>query len=612
MKLTKGTLGTSAALCIAAVVALSSQSCGSDNSSAGTGGGANTGGAAGSSGAAGQSGSAGTLNWTEEVGRQASGANAMVVSSNPAAARVGADILKQGGNAVDAAIAVQFALNVVEPMMSGIGGGCFVVVYDAKKDEVRVVNARERAPSGATPGMFLGTGGTPIPFSQRVTSGKSIGVPGTAKAMEIAHQTWGTRPWAELVAPAIALAKDGSVVGGRLAQSISGSFSKLDPTARAVFAPTGTPAKATDILKQPDLANTLQLIADGGADAFYTGPVAEALASAVQASGGSMTAADVAEYAKTGAEVVAPIEATVSGGLTLRSVPPPSSGGILVAQILGMLDSLNVGNYAKDSVEKHHLQIEASRLAYADRFAHIGDPRFVTVPPGLLSPAYIKARAGLVSLSAANPNPMPGNPSGTSNAAPSYISDSPAFGHTTHFTVADRWGNVVALTSTIEQVFGSGHMVPGYGFMLNNELTDFSAVPGGPNQIEAGKQPVSSMSPMIVFKDGKPAFTLGAAGGLTIITSVFQTFQNLATFKLAVPEAVEEPRTFGALYPDVAWETGMPQATRSGLSALGHSVDSGPSVLSNLQAMTIDSTGFHGAADSSAPDGVAIGLSIVP
>jgi gamma-glutamyltranspeptidase/glutathione hydrolase len=362
---------------------------------------------------------------------------------------------------------------------------------------------------------------------------------------------------------------------------------------------------------QSDLGNTLTLIADGGVDALYSGPVASALAGVSQTHGGTMTAQDLQEYAKSGAEIVAPIEASV-GTLTLRSAPPPSSGAIVAAQVLGMLELLDLGKHANDSTEKYHLQIEASRLAYADRFAYIGDPRFVSVPQSaLISPKYIAARAALISLSAANPNPSAGDPLSVGSAAPMYVPDAPVQGHTTHFTVADRFGNVVAFTSTIEQVFGSGHMVPGYGFMLNNELTDFSAVPGGPNQVEPKKAPVSSMTPMIVFQDGTPAFTLGAAGGLTIITSVLQTFNNLATYGMGVRDAVEEPRTFGALYPDVSWENGVPQAARANLSALGHSVDGGPSVLSNLQAMTIDASGFHGAADSSAPDGVAIGIDLV-
>lgn len=592
--------------------AMASQACGSDDAAApGTGGSAGTGGNAGAAGSAGTAGTAGALNWTESVGAEASGTDGMVVSSSPTAARVGADILKRGGNAVDAAIAVQFALNVAEPMMSGIGGGCFMVVYDKKTGMVRVVSARERAPAEATPDMFLDSLGKPLPFSQRVTSGKSIGVPGTAKAMQLAHDQWGTLPWKELLAPAITLAKDGIVVGGRLAQSISGSFAKLDPAARMVFAPSGTPLTATDTLVQTDLANTLSLLADSGVGALYSGPVAAALAGVSQTNGGSMTVLDLTEYEKNGAEIVSPVEASI-GALTMRSAPPPSSGGIVAAQVLGMLETLGLDQHAHDSTQKFHLQTEASRLAYADRFAHIGDPRFVNVPiTALISPKYIAARAALINLSAANPSPAAGDPLSVGSAAPMYVPDAPVHGHTTHFTVADRFGNVVALTSTIEQVFGSGHMVPGYGLMLNNELTDFSAVPGGPNQVEGGKAPVSSMTPMIVFKDGAPVFTLGAAGGLTIITSVFQTFNNLVSYNMSVRDAVEAPRTFGALYPDISWENGVTQAARSGLTALGHSVDPGPSTLSNLQAMTIDASGFHGAADSSAPDGVAIGLSLL-
>jgi len=584
--------------------------CGDDDAAkpAGSGASGGTGGAGGS--AAG--GAGGAISWTEETGKEAQGTHGMVVSSHPGAARVGADVLKRGGNAVDAAIAVQFALNVVEPMMSGIGGGCFMVVYDAQTGEVRVVNARERAPGGATPGMFLDGNGNVLPFSQRVVSGTSIGVPGTAKAMELAHGRWATVPWDELIAPAVDLARNGHPVGGRLAQSISGSDSKMDDAALAVFAPGGTPLGEADMLVQPELADTLTTIAEGGSDAFYSGPVANALATTVQAFGGSMTVADLAAYADNGAEIVEPVEVTVDGW-TLRAVPPPSSGGILVAQMLGMLHERDMSSFALDSVEKHHLQTEASRLAYADRFAYIGDPRFVQVPQeGLLDPAYIAARAALIDMNAAIIDPQPGDPTTGSALGPASVGDAgnKPLGHTTHFTVADRWGNVVAVTSTIEQVFGSGHMVPGYGFMLNNELTDFDATPGGPNQVEAGKQPVSSMSPTIVFDGDGPALTLGAAGGLTIITSVLQTLQNVTTYDLDVLSAVEAPRTFGARYPDIFWESGVPQTARDGLVLLGHDVASSSDVISNLQAMTMAPEGYRGAADSSAPDGVAIGLSI--
>lgn len=587
--------------------------CGDDDatSSSGTGGSGGSGGAA--SGGSVSGGSGGGIDWTEETGKEARGSHGMVVSSHPEAARVGADVLKSGGNAVDAAIAVQFALNVVEPMMSGIGGGCFVVVYDAASGEVRVVNARERAPGGATPDMFLDGNGNPISFGARVVSGTSIGVPGTAKAMEMAHERWATVPWNELIAPAIDLARNGNPVGRRLAQSIAGSDDKMDDAALAVFAPGGTPLGEADLLVQPELANTLAEIADGGADVFYAGPIADALAATVQSFGGSMTSADLADYAENGAELVEPVEVTVDGW-TLRSVPPPSSGGIVAAQMLGMLHERDMGSFAKDSVEKYHLQTEASRLAYADRFAFIGDPRFVQVPQaGLLDPAYIAARAGLIDMNAAIVDPQPGDPLTGAPLGPAPLGDASKapLGHTTHFTVADRWGNVVALTSTIEQVFGSGHMVPGYGFMLNNELTDFDATPGGPNQVEAGKQPVSSMSPMIVFDADGPAFTLGAAGGLTIITSVLQTHQNLSVYGLDVLSAVEEPRTFGARYPDIFWESGVPQSARDGLELLGHDVAGSADTISNLQAMTIGPDGYHGAADSSATDGVAIGLSIV-
>ncbi|WP_042454309.1 gamma-glutamyltransferase [Neobacillus dielmonensis] len=541
------------------------------------------------------------------------GKDGMVATAHPFASEVGAEVLRKGGNAIDAAVAIQFALNVVEPMMSGIGGGGFMMVYDGKTKKTTIINSRERAPQGAAPDMFLDHNGNAIPFSIRSTGGTAVGVPGTLKGLETALEKWGTRPLAQLIEPAIKLADKGFPINSVLAEAIADNKEKLSRTAAGkVFLPNGQPLQEGDTLVQKDLAKTFKLIRSKGSDALYNGPIAEALASTVQQFGGSMVPEDLHKYNIT---VDEPIWGDYKG-YQIASMPPPSSGGVFLLQMLKILDGFKLSQYDIKSWEKYHLLSETMHLAYADRAAYAGDPEFVNVPlTGLLHPDYIQERQKLISLNTVNLKPQAGDPwkyeSNMANYQQTAQPSDRKNGETTHFTVADRWGNVVSYTTTIEQVFGTGIMVPGYGFMLNNELTDFDAVPGGANEVQPNKRPLSSMTPTIVFKDGQPVLTVGSPGGATIITSVLQTILNTFEYGMELKAAVEEPRIYTNNINSYQYESGIPAGVISQLNGMGHKFGPNPSTIGNVQSILIDrqNGSFKGVADSSR-HGAAIGINL--
>lgn len=550
-------------------------------------------------------------NYEMEFNAAATGTDGMVSTSHPIASQVGADILNKGGNAVDAAVAIQYALNVVEPMMSGIGGGGFMMVYDADEDDITIVNSRERAPAGATPDMFLDDNGNAIPFQQRVRHGNSVGVPGTLKGVEEALDRWGSRPRQQLITPAVQLAQKGFEIDAQLAEAIRNNADKLSATPAAeVFLPGGEPLAEGDLLVQEDLARTLKTIRAHGADAFYHGEIAEAIAGVVQEFGGSMTAEDLANYQLT-------IDEPVYGeykDYTIASMPPPSSGGTFLIQMLKILEDFDIGQYDVRSWEKYHLLSETMRLAYADRAAYAGDPEFIDVPvDGLLHPDYIEERRSLISLESVMEDIEPGDPWAYQEGTANYEAEASAHdsesspGETTHFTVADRWGNVVSYTSTIEQIFGSGIMVPGYGIMLNNELTDFDAVPGGANEVQPNKRPLSSMTPTMVLEDGQPVLTLGSPGGPRIITAVLQVFLNIAEYDMDLQDAVAEPRIYNTHTTQTWWETGVPDDVRAYLTQMGHDFQTNPNSVGNVQSILIENGEFYGVADERR-DGSAIGV----
>lgn len=568
---------------------------------------------------------AGPPSWTGKAFRQG-----VVSVSHPLAAEAGARVLENGGNAVDAAAAIQFALNVVEPQFSGIGGGGFLMIHLAGTNETFIVESREMAPAAATPDMFQG-----ISFTLASTSGFSVGVPGTLLGVAAAIERWGTISLAAALQPAIRLADEGFRINRFLAADTASFRTTLQPETSAVFRrPDGSPLQEGDLLVQPDLARTFRLIAARGPDVFYRGEIAQAIVEAQKRkrSGlpgelgvGRMTLEDLDQY---DVQIRQPIVGDYRG-FTLKSMSPPSSGGLTVIQMLKMLERFPLGDRARGfgfgATSTLHVMIEAMRLAFADRAVWMGDEDFVPVPKvGLLADPYVAARSAMIledsrmsTPSAGDPRPFDvaeARPLRLAAAAPPQEEG----GHTTHFSVVDTWGNVVSYTTTIEAGWGTGIMVPGYGFLLNNELTDFNFTPQfnpatgnpGANDVAAFKRPRSSMSPSILFKGGRPIAAYGSPGGATIINSVLQITLNLIDHGMTIQEAIDAPRiSVTSATGSVSREAGFAAAAIQGLSALGHPVSATTTTIGSVQAVVIDlQTGKqYGGADARR-EGTVIGL----
>jgi gamma-glutamyltranspeptidase/glutathione hydrolase len=557
----------------------------------------------------------------------------VVTTSEPAAAQVGADILRRGGNAIDAAAAVQFALNVVEPQSSGIGGGGFMMIHLAKQKDTFVIDCRESAPAAATPDMFV----SQPSFAVRSTSGYAVGVPGTLLCATTALDNWGTFSLADTLQPAIGMAEEGTRVSSRLAGSILDSRLSNEvgnpayDEAREVFRPGGVPLEEGDLLVQPDLAKTFRRIAEQGPSALYAGEIAAAIVATQlnTRSGnpdgvGRMTLEDLATYEVAIRE---PVEGTYRG-YRIVGMPPPSSGGLTSIQILKMLERFPIGDesqgYGFGSTRTLNVMIEAGRLAFADRAVWIGDDDFVDVPSvGLLSDEYIAMRSALINPDGRQDfvepdDPRPFDNSGVKDKVkPKMVEDADEEGrNTTHFTIVDRDGNVVTWTSTIESGWGTGLMVPGFGFMLNNELTDFNRVPAfdpdpnnfnpGANDVAPGKRPRSSMAPTIIFDGKKPLAAFGSPGGSTIIWSVANMSLNLIDHELVVQEAIDAPRLAQtSANGSTSRELGFSEEALDGLTDLGHTLRA-PGDIGSVQAIVIDQRGhiYFGAADKRRIGGV--------
>jgi gamma-glutamyltranspeptidase/glutathione hydrolase len=475
----------------------------------------------------------------------------MVAAANPLAVEAGVAILAKGGSAVDAAIAVQMVLTLVEPQSSGIGGGAFLLHYAPEFRSLVAYDGRETAPAGATPDMFLDAAGTPLAFTKAVDGGLSVGTPGVVKMLALVHRQHGTLEWASLFEPAIALAERGFPISPRLHTMIAGTAERLctQKAAAAYFLEeTGCEAKNEgSVLRNPELAATFRAIAAGGARAFYTGEIAQAIVTAVRShptNPGRLALQDLAAYEP---KVRVPL-CGVYRGFRLCGMPPPNSGAVAVLQTLGMLESFDMAGVAPNSAGAVHLMSEAYRLAFADRAAFVGDPDFVQVPvAGLLDPAYLKGRAALIRRDRSIGVPTAGAPAGVTARG---LDQSLSLPSTSHMAIVDREGRMVNMTTTIENGFGSLQMVK--GFLLNNQLTDFSLAPsdaaGRPvaNRVEPGKRPRSSMAPTVVFNaSGDVEALVGSPGGSNIIHYVTKTLVGLIDWKLDVQQAIDLPN-FGA------------------------------------------------------------------
>jgi gamma-glutamyltranspeptidase/glutathione hydrolase len=498
------------------------------------------------------------------------GTGGAAASVDPIATGVAIDTLEHGGNAVDAAVAAAATLGVVEPFSSGIGGGGFMVIYQAANHSVTTIDGRETAPAAFRPDSLL-ENGVPITFAEGVTSGLGVGVPGTLRTWQVAANSFGTMPLQRLLAPAKAIANDGFVVDQTFHDQIvsnAARFADFTSTS-ALYLPNGQAPATGSIFRNPELATTYARIGGRGADAFYSGKVADAIVDAVQhppvrpgatrnIRPGVMETSDLAAYR---APIRPPTHITYRG-LDVYGMGPPSSGGSTIGEALNILEGYDLPTL--DTVTRHHLMFEAAALAYADRNQYLGDPDQVSIPlAGLLSDSYAAERRALIGWPADQTTNVPytfGDP--TENTGPS----------TTHLTVSDRWGNVVSYTFTIEQIGGSGIVVPGYGFLLNNELTDFNFVTGTANSPAGGKRPRSSMAPTIVLDHGAPLVALGSPGGSMIPTTVLQILVDHLDGGLGLLDAVAEPRASQRNTATVAAEPAfiaLPEATA--LTALhGH------------------------------------------
>ncbi len=533
----------------------------------------------------------------------------MVAAANPLAAEAGREMLRAGGSAVDAAVAAQLVLNLVEPQSSGIGGGAFMVHWDKAGAKLATLDGREKAPAAATPERFISGDGKPMKFMDAVVGGRSVGVPGTLRLLETAHKSWGKLAWATLFEPAIRLAEEGFTVSPRLNGLLSGEKALLgDARARAYFYDAeGKPRPVGHVLRNPAFAATLREIAARGADVFYNGAIADDIVATVRSHAtnpGDMTLGDLAAYKVVAREPLCGAYRT----WTVCGMGPPSSGGVALLQILGIVETKDMAAMGPGAEAAHWLA-EAGRLAFADRALYLGDPDFVSAPiSGLIDPAYIRGRAALVDAQKSMGRAKAGEPplKKTFLFAPS---DGIENG-TSHISIVDAAGNAVAMTTTIEDGFGARMMTRG-GFLLNNELTDFNFAPseeGKPvaNRVEANKRPRSSMAPTIVFDSaGKLYVVAGSPGGSQIIQYVAKTLVSILDWKMDPQQAVDFGN-FGSRNGPTELENGSESAQwKAALEARGHEVRM-MEMTSGTQAIVATPSGYLGGADGRR-EGVAIG-----
>ncbi len=535
--------------------------------------------------------------------------NWMIAAANPLAVRAGGDVLRAGGTAADAMIAVQSVLGLVEPQSSGLGGGAFLVWYDAATGRLTTLDGRETAPLAATPGMFQDQDGAPLEFFDAVVGGRSVGTPGTPALMGEAYRRWGSTPWPWLFGQAITLADQGFRVSPRLAEMVERDAERLArfPATADYFLPEGAPLQAGDRLRNPDYANTLRWLAMRGPQAFYFGPIAADIVRTVnQAPGnpGVLSGVDLAIYQIR----ERPPVCVEYRSYNVCGMGPPSSGALSVGQILGQLNHFDLSALGPDSAEAWRLIGDASRLSFADRGRYMADSDYVPMPTrGLVDAGYLASRAELLKGEAALEQVAPGDPEfdHALNWADDTAIELPS---TSHISIVDSYGNVLSMTTTIENSFGSRLMVR--GFLLNNELTDFSfrthrdGVPIA-NRLEPGKRPRSSMSPTIVMQDGAPVLAIGSPGGSRIIGYVAQGIIAWADWGMDVQQAVamgHAVNRFGTF--DLEAETGA-EALAPDLETLGYKVNI-RDLNSGLHAIAITPGGLRGGADPRR-EGIALG-----
>lgn len=531
---------------------------------------------------------------------------AMVVSQEALASQVGAMILQQGGNAVDAAVAVGFALAVTLPQAGNLGGGGFMLVYDNIEKRTVAIDFREVAPADISRNFYLNEKGE-VDQSRIRHSHQAAGVPGTVAGLAVAHGRYGRLPWPNLLMPAIRLAEQGFSVNSELAQSLQEARKQMAPWPASMaifFKADGSAYPVGDTLIQSNLAATLKLIAAQGPPAFYQGEIAQRLVADMKAHNGLITLDDLKNYRVVMRE---PVKGHYRG-YEIVSMPPPSSGGVHLVQLLNMMESWPLAELGANSAATVHRLAEAMKLAYADRSEYLGDPDFVKVPvAGLTAKTYAKELVARIDLNHARPAAeiKPGQPQ-------RYESD-----QTTHYSIIDRDGNAVAVTYTLNFSYGSGIVAAGTGILLNNEMDDFAAKPGTPNAygliggdanaVEPGKRPLSSMSPTIVLKEGQPVLVTGSPGGSRIITTVLQTVSNVIDHQMNIAEATLSPRLHHQWLPDeLRLEEGFSPDTVQLLRTWGHKVVV-KDAMGDTQSIVRTPDGLYGFSDTRRPGGLAVG-----
>lgn len=535
----------------------------------------------------------------------------MVAAAHPLAAEAGLEVLRQGGSAADALVTVQTVLGLVEPQSSGIGGGAFLVWYDAETSEITTFDGRETAPMAASPELFLDDAGEPMAFFEAVVGGRSVGVPGAVRLMEVVHQRYGRLDWDTLFAPAISLAQEGFAVSPRLHMLIAEDRGRLDQESAAgayFYDDSGEPLAEGTLLQNPDYASTLQKIADGGADAFYTGEIADAIVTAVQdhpTNPGLLSREDLANYVvKERPAVCAPYR-----NYEVCGMGPPSSGALTVGQILGMVSHFDLAELGPDDPESWRIIGDATRLAFADRGLYMADSDFVEMPMGLLNQGYLESRAALLRRPSAfaEDEVEAGSPpwDHAELRLPGLELEQPS---TTHFVIVDEEGNIASITSSIENGFGSRQMAA--GFLLNNQLTDFSFAPESDgdavaNRVEPGKRPRSSMAPTIVLAQDEPVYALGSPGGTNIIPYVANTIIALIDWEMDIQQAISMPHLTNRFGTYVLEESTGAEAFAEDLEALGYEINI-TDLTSGLHGVAFTAEGLEGAADPRR-EGAAVG-----
>ena len=527
----------------------------------------------------------------------------MVSGPEKLASEAGLDMLKKGGNAVDAAVATGFALAVTLPRAGNIAGGGFMLVHLAESDKQVFIDYREMAPAGASRDMFLNEDGT-VNKRKAYNSVSAAGIPGTVAGLIHALENYGTLDLKTVIQPAIDLAEQGFEVPAALhlnLRSASKRLARNDEANRVYLGGTGTAPAMGSLFKQPDLAATLKRVRDKGFDGFYKGKTAALIAAEMQRGGGVMNADDLASYRAIERE---PVRSSFRG-YDIVSAPPPSSGGVHVSQILKLLEPYPIEEMGHNSAAYLHLLIESMKLAYADRSEYLGDPDRTEIPvKALTSESYLDGRRTLIQDDVATPSEV---------IKPGSVDDNEST-ETTHFSIVDQFGNVVTNTYTINFSFGSGIVVPGTGMLLNNEMDDFAAKPGFPNgyglvqgeanAVAAGSRPLSSMTPTLVFKEGKPWVATGSPGGSRIITAVAQTLLNLMAFDMTLGMATSSPRIHHQWMPDMAMvEPGISADTVNILEASKHKILRSNSTIGRVNSVQIEDGWFYGYADPRRPGG---------